>query len=89
MNFSPAISDKATQKIKDAIRACIRIVKPTDTLKELAREINPAVIGWENYYGKFNNSELLGLWWLLDTTIIGWAKKKYGEKLSRGMKKGK
>lgn len=88
VNFSPAISDKATQKIKEGIKAWNKVVKPTGTLKELACVANPSIIGWGNYYGKFHSSEMLVLWRLVDTTIIRWAKKKY-EKISQGWKKGR
>jgi RNA-directed DNA polymerase len=88
VNFSPAISDKATQKIKDEIKSWYKQIRPTDTLQELASVANAAAIGWDNYYGKFNGSELLELWRLIDTTIIRWAKKKY-EKLNQGWKKGR
>ncbi|MHB8603583.1 MAG: reverse transcriptase domain-containing protein [Nitrosotalea sp.] len=77
--FTPAISDKAKQNKRDDIKGWLKEVKPTDTLKEFVRIVNPAVAGWINHYGKFCASELWGTMQYIDTNLIRWAKKKYGE----------
>lgn len=85
-NFSPAMGEKVKQKARDEIKEWIKEVKPTGTLMEFVRVINPVVIGWINYYGKFHASELRPTMHNVDTLLMKWAKKKY-DKLKRGWKK--
>jgi RNA-directed DNA polymerase len=87
-NFSPAISDKAKQKIKDKTKELLKEVKPTDLIEEITKIISPPVTGWINYYGKFYASELMPIMGFIDTVIMKWVKKKYG-KLKQSWKKAK
>ncbi len=86
-SFSPAMSDKAKQRKRDEIKKWQEEVRPTGTLVELARIVNPASTGWINHYGKFCASELWGTMQYIDTNLIRWAKRKYG-KLGRSWRKG-
>lgn len=76
-NFSPAISDKAKNKIRDETKRKLKEVKPNRTLTELAKAINPAIQGWINYYGKFHASELWSVMLYIEGMILKWVKKKY------------
>jgi RNA-directed DNA polymerase len=76
-NFTPAISDKSKKKIRDEIKEKQKRIKPNDTLTELAKILNPAALGWINYYGKFCESELWGVVKCMENMILKWAKKKY------------
>lgn len=87
-NFSPAISDKAKQKVRDETKELLKEIKPTDLIEEITKIINPPVTGWINYYGKFYASELKSIMGFIDTVIVKWVKKKYG-KLKQSWKKAK
>ena len=76
-NFSPAISDKAKKKIRDETREKLKKVKPNETLIEVANIINPASLGWTNYYGKFNAAELWSVVTYIEGMVMKWIKKKY------------
>jgi RNA-directed DNA polymerase len=76
-NFSPAISDKAKNKIKDEIKAKLKEVKSNRSLGEVAKIINPAVLGWINYYGRFNAAELWSVVKYIEDKVMNWVKKKY------------
>jgi len=47
------------------------------TLAELARQCNPTVRGWWNYYGAFYPTALHNLWRYLDHRLERWARRKY------------
>ena len=47
------------------------------TLGDLAREVNPIVQGWINYYGRFYKSMLAPLLRRIDEYLVRWAKRKY------------
>ncbi len=57
-SFSPAISNDAAKKIRAEIRSWRLHLRSGTELAILAKEINPIVTGWINYYGRFNPSRL-------------------------------
>ena len=87
-NFSPAISDKAKQKIRKEIKSWKKVIKPNSTLTEFAARINPKITGWINYYGKYFASALWDTMREIEEAIMNWAKKKY-EKLKRSWRKAR
>ncbi len=57
------------------------------TLEEVAKEINPVVRGWINYYGKFYTSKLKTFMREVNLRIVKWARSKY-LKSDRALKRG-
>jgi hypothetical protein len=55
-SFNPAISDEAAKRIRAQIRSWRLHRRSGMTLEQLARDINPVVRGWMNYYGRFYRS---------------------------------
>jgi hypothetical protein len=53
-----------------------------------AREINPILQGWLNYYGRYSPSAMHALWKYVNATLIAWAMRKYkrynGRKIQAG-----
>ena len=47
------------------------------TLEELAREVNPKVQGWINYYGRFHKSAMRPSLEKLNDHLVKWAMRKY------------
>jgi RNA-directed DNA polymerase len=86
INFSPAMSDKAKQRVRDDIKDWHKVIKPTNVITTIAKIINPVVQGWINYYGKFHESELRSTVDFIDTFLMRWAKRKY-DKLKRKWRK--
>ena len=59
VSFLPAISKASAQAIRDTVRELkIPAKRSLYSLEELAKLINPMVLWWSNYYGKFYPSEL-------------------------------
>jgi len=89
MSFLPAIGDKATKMIREEVRKW-NIQRRTDkSLEEFAKEKNPIIQGWINYYGKFYRSKLENVLQCIDLNLAKWAKRKYKSfkaSLSRGIK---
>lgn len=75
--FLPAVSKPAQKKIGNQIRSWRLARRSGSTLGQLAREINPTVAGWVNYYGRFYRSELTNLLARLNRHLLRWAGKKY------------
>jgi hypothetical protein len=75
--FTPAVSDKAKKKIREAMKA-LKISKYTDQeIEDIQRRLNPKIKGWNNYYGKFRKWELYVLFRGLDLRIVKWYRNKY------------
>ena len=76
-NFSPAISNDAAGKIRDEIRGWKLHLRTAESIAELAKEINPKLRGWFNYYGRFNPSVLRPIERHIGQSLVRWACRKY------------
>ena len=77
VSFSPGISDKGRESIREKIRKWALYKRSDLTIEELARWINPIVRGWLTYYGRYYRSELYGIMYQIDQIISRWAMRKY------------
>jgi RNA-directed DNA polymerase len=75
--FSPAISAEARKAKGKQIRDWHLNRRSSEDLSGLAREINPQVQGWINYYGAFYRSELCFLAWRINEHLVRWAMHKF------------
>ncbi|MFI6494762.1 group II intron reverse transcriptase/maturase [Streptomyces sp. NPDC050564] len=76
-NFLPAISKDALKKISCEVRSWRLHMRMHLTFFELARQINPIVRGWMQYYGAFYRSELHRLLKRINAYLMRWIRKKY------------
>ena len=76
-SFTPAISNKAAKAIRQKVRSWSWQLRPGDTLEDLARECNPIIGGWINYYGRFNPSAMFGILDHINWRLVRWATSKY------------
>jgi RNA-directed DNA polymerase len=77
VNFSPAISDRAKKSIRRTIREWRLHLWSTATLTSIARELNPVIRGWIQYYGQYIRSEIRDPLLQIDYYLIRWAEGKY------------
>jgi RNA-directed DNA polymerase len=75
--FNPAISDEAAKRVRAQIRLWRLHRRTGSTLHDLAREINPVVRGWINYYGRFYPSALHYSLNGINKYLVRWAMQKY------------
>jgi group II intron reverse transcriptase/maturase len=75
--FSPAVSGEAAKQIRVQIRRWRLHLRSETTLEELAREINPVVRGWINYFGRFHPSALLSSLNRINDYLVRWLVRKY------------
>jgi RNA-directed DNA polymerase len=88
VSFLPAISVRSKKAIRQEVKEWKLPLQSTKTLEAIAKEINPKVKGWINYYGKFYKSELHFLVDFLEEKLVKWAKRKY-KKLRSSYKKAR
>ena len=77
INFSPAVSDKSAQAMRDTIRSWNLPKRSDKAIDDLSRMFNPIVRGWLLYYGRYYRSALYPPMRQLDRALALWAKRKY------------
>jgi RNA-directed DNA polymerase len=77
VSFSPAVASDAVKEIGYTIKSWRLHQWSGKTLNDLAREINPIVRGWVNYYGCFYPSQLARLLRRINDYLMRWAMQKY------------
>ncbi|WP_240669106.1 group II intron maturase-specific domain-containing protein [Dyella sp. M7H15-1] len=87
-SFLPGVSENALKQMRMAVREW-RLSRYTSmTLTELARQCNPILRGWLDYYGAFYQEALGGFCWYMDQRLSRWARRKHkrlqGRKQCRG-----
>jgi len=86
--FGPQVSASSLKAMRRKIRE-LRIRRRTHIrLADIAREINPILQGWLNYYGRYSPSGMHSVWKYVNATLIAWAMRKYkrynGRKIQAG-----
>lgn len=77
VSFSPAVS-RSTQKAMRLETRNRRFYCKTElSLKEIARQYNPVLRGWMNYYGRYHHSALYSVYSHFNRTLVKWAMHKY------------
>jgi len=75
--FNPGISDAAAKLIRVQIRRWRLHLRSDTTLEQLAREINPVVRGWINYFGRFHPTALRSSLNRINDYLVRWLVRKY------------
>ena len=76
--FQPAISNNAVKSIKQVIKSEWRLKSMAHLeLKDIAKQFNPVIRGWINYYGRFYQSSLMPLTRYINEQLRLWAIQKH------------
>lgn len=76
-SFSPAVSNKAKQSMRDKTKRQRWHLRSDLSLEEIADQFNPVLQGWINYYGRYNRSELHSIGRHFNAVLVKWAMRKY------------
>lgn len=77
VSFAPAVSDKAAKAMRRRIRRWRLHGRNDLALEDIARWVQPVLVGWVRYYGRFHPSVLRGALCTLDHFLVRWAQRKY------------
>jgi RNA-directed DNA polymerase len=77
INFTPAVSARATKAMRHTIRSWRLHLRSDKTLDDLSHMFNPILRGWVNYYGQYYKSALYPTFRVLDRILVRWAMRKY------------
>jgi RNA-directed DNA polymerase len=76
-SFQPAICKPALNKINAEVRSWRLHRRTGQGLIDIARDINPVVRGWMEYYGAFYRSAMHPLLSRINAYLVRWIRKKY------------
>jgi hypothetical protein len=76
-SFLPAAGKDALKKMGRELRSWRLQHRTGSTFAALAREINPIVRGWMQYYGAFHRSALYPLLKRINYYLVRWIRRKY------------
>lgn len=77
INFTPAVSNRASKAMQQTIHGWRMHLKPDKTLEDLSRMFNPVIRGWINYYGHLYKSELYSVLKHMNRALVRWVQRKY------------
>lgn len=77
INFTPAVSNKASKKMRYKIREWKLHLRSDKSLEDLANMFNPVIRGWINYFKHFYKSGMYPVLRYLDGILVKWAMRKY------------
>lgn len=77
VNFTPAISKKATDRIKKEIRSWAIHLRSDKNIDDLAKMFNAVVQGWVNYYGRYYKSAMYPFLRNIEQYLARWVMRKY------------
>jgi len=86
VNFSPAISDKASKSIRGVMRGWHVHRMSDKSIYDISHIFNQTLRGWINYYGQYYKSALCPVFNQLNLALRKWAMRKY-KKLRRRRRK--
>ncbi|WP_316838347.1 group II intron reverse transcriptase/maturase [Pedobacter nutrimenti] len=73
----PAVSGKSMTSMRKKIKAWKTLRTSGCQIEDIAKEINPVVRAWINYYGKFYITKLKNFMREINLRIVKWARSKY------------
>lgn len=79
ISFSPEVSNKAKKAMRDKTRQYKWHLRSDLSLEEIAKQFNPVLQGWINYYTRYRKSGFSTVGKHFNTVLIKWAMRKYGK----------
>ena len=75
--FNPAVSPSALKDMRATIRDLDLLRQTQLSVEEIARQINPLLRGWIEYYGRYSPSALYPLLRYVNQMLLAWAMRKF------------
>jgi RNA-directed DNA polymerase len=88
-SFLPGVSASALQSMRAAIRDLDLRRRTHVSMADLARQLNPLLRGWIEYYGRFTRTALEPILRYVNQTIEAWMMRKFKRFMGRKTKAGR
>lgn len=77
VSFTPSVSERSLKSMRDKIKWIGKRRNTASSLVKITQMINPKIVGWLNYYGKYRRSGLYPIWREINKSLIAWAMRKF------------
>jgi len=77
VGFLPKVSIAALRSMRQAVRALNLRRRTYTDLTDIAKMLNPLLMGWLNYYGRYTSSALHTFWRYINAQLVAWVMRKY------------
>ena len=77
LSFVPGVSKTAKKSMRRSMKSWKLHFRTNGSLEDIADSINPVLMGWFNYYGRFNKVSLSDVWKHLNWRLAKWLGRKY------------
>ena len=84
--FNPAVSKQALKSMRAETRGRAFRNRTDMSLEDIAKEYNPVIRGWLNYYGRYNPSSMYPVLTHFNNTLVAWAMHKFKKLKGRKIK---
>jgi uncharacterized protein YukE len=75
--FNPAVSSSAMKAMRSTIRELKLRHQTQLSLQDIARQLNPLLRGWIEYYGRYASSALYPLLRHINQMLVAWVMRKF------------
>ena len=75
--FNPAVSSSAMKAMRSVIRELKLNHQTQLALQDIARQLNPLLRGWIEYYGRYASSALYPLFRHINQMLVAWVMRKF------------
>ncbi|XWN35072.1 MAG: group II intron reverse transcriptase/maturase [Roseivirga sp.] len=77
LSFGPSISAKSKRRILAEVKTMRIFRKTSQSLEAIAKELNPKLRGWINYYGKYKRYKLGQVLYYVNRRLANWLRTRY------------
>jgi RNA-directed DNA polymerase len=77
VGFTPAVSNKSKQAMREKMRRYKWQLRSDLSLEEIANTFNPVLQGWINYYGRYGKTALIPVGNHFNAILVKWAMRKH------------
>jgi group II intron reverse transcriptase/maturase len=88
-SFLPGVSPSALKSMREAIRDLDLRKRTHVSLADIARQLNPLLRGWIEYYGRFTRAALGPILRYVNQTVEAWMMRKFKRFMGRKAKAGR
>ena len=86
VSFTPAVSRSAIKAMGATVRGWKLQLWSSLSLEDIAKQINPVIRGWLNYYGRYRKSALYPIPRQIENALVRFAMRKYKRLRGRRLK---
>lgn len=86
LTFTPGVGKAAKKKFLEKVKACNLHKRTSLSLDDLAKEINPMIRGWVEYFRHFRIGDMYSTFHEIDRRLVKWIRNKYKIRVKKAVR---